>query len=152
MRTKIALDLLRAAIRALKLNDPVVVSPNTLADLADNALYFEIYASEFATRPETERSAVTRCDGTIVIADAVGFGYERVDAIAQALLDLFASYGELAKLGCCFLEPIAGADRSKRARLYVVGVERSNGVVTEGRYKVKIVAHLEIYEGGGRRI
>lgn len=146
MRTRNVLLLLQAGVRKLGLEAPAVNEPNKLADFADNALYFETYASDFVSEQETERSIVTRCLGTIVVSDALGSGQDRVDAIAQALLDLFSVYGAGGFDGGTAVEPIAGSAGYKRSAIYISGARRSNGVVAEGRYKVKVIVELEIYE------
>ncbi|MBR6388018.1 MAG: hypothetical protein IKS14_07165, partial [Thermoguttaceae bacterium] len=69
-----------------------------------------------------------------------------VDAVAQALADLFAPYGAFGARGWTFQEPLFGTDARRVSRVYAAGVERSNGTVVDGRYKVKITVALEIFE------
>ena len=97
MRSKYVLDFLERAILALKIRGigpREIVRPNTLVDVGASALYFETFASDFSTRADTEKSVKTRCVGAIVVTGRRGEGIERVDAIAQALVDLFSSYNK----------------------------------------------------------
>ena len=150
MRAKYVLDFLKTAIAALKLqgvDDARIALPNAPIDAGSLSLYFELFVSDCATRADTERSVVTTCRAAIAVSGAYGDGLERVDAIAQALVDLFASYNADSLRGWSARETIfASPRRGKLARVYVAGVERSNGTVVDGRYKVKIIVHLEIYE------
>ncbi|MBQ9873655.1 MAG: hypothetical protein IJM30_04240 [Thermoguttaceae bacterium] len=144
------LDFLRRAILALKIggiDESAIVEPNVLADLGEKSLYFEISASDFEARPETERSVAGSRRGSIVVSGALGRGIDRVDAIAQALVDLFSSYNASRFYGWTTRErvyPFVGARRTER--VYVVGVERSNGTVADGRYKTRISVLLDVYE------
>lgn len=150
MRSEYILSFLRSAILSLPtpaIDCESIVLPNQIADLGSRRLHFELFASDFKTRQETERSAITSCVGSIAVAVPLGTGGNRADALAQALVDLFASYGEGSKRGAFRVERIVGAPNGRKAsRLYVVGVERSNGAVVDGKYKIIVAIQLEIYE------
>ena len=150
MRSKYVLDFLERAILALKIRGigpREIVRPNSLVDVGSCDLYFETFASDFSTRAETEKSVKTRCVGAIVVSGRRGEGIERVDAIAQALADLLSSYNKNRLCGWTTRERIfANSLNQLASRVYVVGVERSNGLVADGRYKTKISVQLEIFE------
>jgi hypothetical protein len=150
MRSTYVLDFLERAVLALKIRgvgSNAVVRPNTLVDVGALPLYFETFASDFSTSSDSENSVVTRCVGAIVVSGPRGEGIDRVDAAAQALLDLFSSYNEKRLRGLTSRDRIYSNPRARKvARVYVVGAERSNGLVADGRYKTKISVRLEIYE------
>ena len=149
MRSKFLLDILEDAARALGLvgiGEDAYVRPNELAEPTSDPVRFETFVSDFSTRPDAEESAVTVCSGGIIVSGPRGEGIERVDAVAQALADLFAPYGAFGARGWTFQEPLFGTSARRVSRVYAAGVERSNGTVVDGRYKVKITVRLEIYE------
>lgn len=150
MRSKHVLDFLESAVLALKLDgitSASIVRPNTLVDIGSQRLYFELFVSDFSVEPETERSTIARCGATIVAAGAFGEGIEQIDAIAQALVDLFTTRQRRGTFGWSVRKRIYGDPTAESiSRVYVNSVERTNGTVVDGRYKVKIVVKLEIYE------
>ncbi len=150
MLSKHVLDFLERAVLSLKIRgigSREIVRPNALVDVGSSALYFETFASDFSTSSDTEKSVKTSCVGAIVVSSARGEGIDRVDAVAQALVDLFSSYNENRFSGWTSRDGIyLDFGRQKASRVYVVGVERSNGLVVDGRYKTKISVRLEIFE------
>lgn len=150
MRSQYILSYLRAAVLALDLpgvGPDAIAYPNRIADLGALPISFELHASDFTTAQETERSAVTRCVGSIAVSVPLGLGIERADSIAQALVDRFAFYNPNRDKGAAQIERVAGTKGAfRRSRLYPAKVERSNGTVVDGRYKIMILVTLDIYE------
>lgn len=115
-----------------------VVWPNefTPDDATDADVFFEIFSGGASPERETENSDVGSVVGSIVLNGKANVGISYLDGIAESILALFraGNPNRLKGFG------------DGNAKAYVVGVERSEGGIDSGRYKITIFITFDIYE------
>lgn len=139
MKTRSLLNYLAGAVETLE--EPTtktIVLPNELApeDSIDADVFFEIFSGGTTPEIETENSDVGAIVGSIVLNGRTNVGVAYLDGIAENLLALFRANNPNRRKG--FVDG--------NAKAYVVGVERSEGGIDNGRYKITIFITFDIYE------
>lgn len=119
--------------------------PNELipADAVNETVFFEVFTGSDKPEFETEKTNVSTVVGSIVINGKTNVGISFLDAIAEALLDPFLPRNPKRKTGFVIFD----GDGYPSQRIYVTGIDRSEGAVDKGRYKITIFITFEIYEG-----
>ncbi len=150
MKQQPLLDLLTDAALALRLpgvTRETIARPNELPETSDSEFRFEVYVEDFNAVPDSELSSASVGCGVIVASAPLGSGSDRLDAVANALVDIVRLWRVQPFRNMVVTESLFREKKVKReSRVYVAGVDRSNGLVVDGRYKVNIVVQFEIYE------
>lgn len=112
------------------------------ADAINENVFFEVFSGDDKPEFDTEKTNVSTVVGSIVINGKLNVGVSFLDAIAQALLDPFLPRNTARKTGFV----IKDGEGYPSERAYVTGIERSEGGVDKGRYKITIFITFDIYE------
>ena len=121
-----------------------VYFPNEIIpeDAYEQNVFFEVFTGDEAPVWDTEKTSVSTVVGSIVINGKQSVGASLLDAIAEALIKPFLPRTPFRKIG--FTTP--SCDGENLDDVYVIGAERSEGGIDNGRYKITIFLTFEIYE------
>lgn len=108
----------------------------------DENVFFEVFTGDEAPVFDTEKTSVSAVVGSIVINGKQNVGVSLLDAVAEALIKPFLPRTPLRKIGFKTLT----CDGEYFDDVYIVSVERSEGGIDNGRYKITIFLTFEIYE------
>lgn len=124
--------------------EPRVFYPNETipAEAVSDSVFYEVFTGDETPVWDTERTSASTVVGSIVINGKLNIGISLFDAIAEALTDKFLPCNPYRKIG--FVTP--NCDGKRLQNVYVTNVERSEGGVDGGRYKITIFITFEIYE------
>lgn len=123
---------------------PRVFFPNETipVDALDDSVFYEVFTGDETPLWDTERTSVSTVVGSIVINGKLNVGATLLDAIAEAMTKPFLPRNPRRKIGFKTLEN----DGDYSNGVYITYVERSEGGVDNGRYKITIFITFEIYE------
>lgn len=112
------------------------------ADALNDPVLFEVFTGDEAPIFDTEKTSVSTVVGSIVVNGKLNVGSSLLDAIAEALMSPFLPRNPCRKIG--FITPNCNGEYLEN--VYVTNVERSEGGVDGGRYKITIFITFDIYE------
>lgn len=112
------------------------------ADANEQIVFFEVFTGGEAPFVDTENSNVSTCVGSIVINGKQNIGTSLSDAIAEALMNQFLERNPSRNIGFT----TSHFDGENIDNVYIVNVERSEGGIDNGRYKITVFITFEIYE------